>query len=80
MGSFDQKCIKVLDFHTRKTLQELSGHSGGVMSLKFHRNILLSASRDRTIKSAFAPDVVLWPSIHAFSFIFTILSVVRLHK
>jgi len=50
MGSFDQKCIRVLDFQTRKSLTELAGHTGGVMSLKFHENILLSASRDRTVK------------------------------
>lgn len=51
MGSFDQKCVRVLDFQTRRSLQELVGHTGGVMSLKFDRNILLSASRDRTVKS-----------------------------
>jgi WD40 repeat protein len=50
MGSFDQKSIRVLDFQTRKNLQELVGHTGGVMSLKFHSNLLLSASRDRTVK------------------------------
>jgi WD40 repeat protein len=50
MGSFDQKCVRVLDFQTRRSLQELVGHTGGVMSLKFDRNILLSASRDRTVK------------------------------
>lgn len=50
MGSFDQKCVRVLDFATRRSLQELVGHTGGVMSLRFDRNILLSASRDRTVK------------------------------
>ncbi len=55
MGSFDQKCVRVLDFQTRRSLQELVGHTGGVMSLKFDRNILLSASRDRTVKSTLPP-------------------------
>jgi len=50
MGSFDQKCVRVLDFQTRESLQELVGHTGGVMSLRFDRNILLSTSRDRTVK------------------------------
>jgi WD40 repeat protein len=53
MGSFDQKCVRVLDFATRRSLQELVGHTGGVMSLRFDRNILLSASRDRTVKSTY---------------------------
>jgi len=55
MGSFDQKCVRVLDFQTRESLQELVGHTGGVMSLRFDRNILLSTSRDRTVKSACQP-------------------------
>eukprot|EP01087_Luapelamoeba_hula_P005788 TRINITY_DN1583_c0_g2_i1.p1 TRINITY_DN1583_c0_g2~~TRINITY_DN1583_c0_g2_i1.p1 ORF type:complete len:499 (+),score=64.39 TRINITY_DN1583_c0_g2_i1:123-1619(+) len=50
MGSFDKKSVRVLDFHTRKSLAELSGHTGGVMSLKFKKSILLSASRDKTVK------------------------------
>ncbi|KAL6068286.1 SCF ubiquitin ligase complex subunit cdc4 [Balamuthia mandrillaris] len=50
MGSFDQKCIQVLDFYSRKPLTELHGHTGGVMSLKFQDDILLSASRDKTVK------------------------------
>jgi len=51
MGSFDQKTVRVLDFVSRQVLSELSGHTGGVMSLKFHKNLLLSASRDKTVKS-----------------------------
>lgn len=51
MGSFDQRRVHVLDFQTRRSLQELIGHTGAVMSLRFDRNILLSASRDRTVKS-----------------------------